>query len=156
MLETTPGWRIQIAQREATLVSRWSEAEKPEPMVLEFDPHRCHATLLGIINRDSSVRLPALLHLPDQGTLRIACKGAEQPVLGYDARCAGEGYVRITFPPATAAQPRIEYRWEVVAVYPRLAGIEKDRRFDGFRRNWLNIFQLNPAPPRAGQSCRQR
>ena len=52
--------------------------------------------------------------------------------------------MRITFPPATSAEPRIEYRWEVVAIYPKVAGIEGDPRFDGFRRNWLNIFQINP------------
>ena len=57
---------------------------------------------------------------------------------------AGEGYVCITFPPATSAEPQIEYRWEVVAIYPKVAGIEGDPRFDGFRRNWLNIFQINP------------
>jgi hypothetical protein len=113
-------------------------------VVLEFDPRRCHATLLGIINPDSSVRLPALLHLPDQGSFRITSHGARKPVLSCDARRAGDGYVRIGFPPATPAEPRIEYRWEVVAIHPKLAGIEGDRRFDGFRRNWLNIFQINP------------
>jgi len=139
-----PGWRITVAERELRLTSQWSEAEKPEPVTLEFDPRRCHATLLGIVNPDSSVRLPALLHLPDQGSCRITCSGAKRPVLGYDARRAGEGYVRIVFPPATSAEPRIEYRWDVVAIHPKLAGIENDPRFDGFRRNWLNIFQINP------------
>ena len=34
--------------------------------------------------------------------------------------------------------------FEVVAIYPRLPGIERDARYDGFRRDWLNIFQVNP------------
>lgn len=144
VLATAPGWSIQTGQREVRLTSQWSEAEKPEPVILEFDPRRCHATLLGIINPDSSVRLPALFHLPDQGSFRITSYGAKKSVLSYDARRAGEGYVRIGFPPASSAEPRIEYRWEVVAVYPKVAGIEGDPRFDGFRRNWLNIFQINP------------
>ena len=81
-----PGWRIQVAEREVRLISRWSELERPEPVVLEFDPHRCHATLLGIVDEDSCVRLPALLHLPDQGSCRITSNGTGRPVLGYDAR----------------------------------------------------------------------
>ena len=32
----------------------------------------------------------------------------------------------------------------MVAIHPPLAGIEKDARFDGFRRSFLNIFQVNP------------
>ena len=138
------GWRIEVAERSLRLLSRWSEAEKPEPLVLEFDPHRCHVTLLGLFNQDGSVRLPALMHFPDQGSFRITAEGAAGLALGYDARRAGEGYVKVTFPPATAASPRIEYHWEVAAVHPKLAGLEKDQRLDGFRRNWLNILQLNP------------
>ena len=53
-------------------------------------------------------------------------------------------FVRITFPPATAKQRCVEYRLEVVAIYPELPGIEKDSLYDGFRRDWLNIFQVNP------------
>ena len=124
------------------LISRWGELERPEPVVLEFDPHRCHATLLGIVDDDGSVRLPALLHLPDQGSCRITSNGAGRPVLGYDARRAGEGYVRITFPPATSAEPRIEYVWKSGDL--SAGWIEKDPRFNGFRRNWLNILQVNP------------
>jgi hypothetical protein len=33
---------------------------------------------------------------------------------------------------------------EVVCIYPGSPELERDPRFDGFRRNWLNIFQLNP------------
>ena len=31
-----------------------------------------------------------------------------------------------------------------VCIHPDVPGIAGDRRFDGFRRNWLNIFQINP------------
>ena len=64
-------WTFQLGDQGLTLVSRWTEDDPPEPVVLEFDPHLCHATLLGRINPDGSVRLPTLLHLPDQGTFRI-------------------------------------------------------------------------------------
>jgi hypothetical protein len=40
--------------------------------------------------------------------------------------------------------PDIDYTLEVVAIYPGPPELARDSRFDGFRRNWLNIFQLNP------------
>jgi hypothetical protein len=137
-------WTFQLGDQGLALVSRWSEDDPPEPVVLEFDPHLCHATLLGRINPDGSVRLPALLHLPGQGTFRIAATDSKDGALGYDARRAGAGYVRITFPPASSGRRQVEYRWEVAAIYPRVAAVAGDPRFDGFRRNWLNILQLNP------------
>ena len=139
-----PGWRFEVASQSVRLISHWSEAEKPEPVVFEFDPRRCHVTLLGNVNSDGSIQLPAVLHLPDQGSFRIRAVDAAGAVLRYDARRAGVGYVKVTFPPATKAQPRMEYHWEVAAIYPKIASLERDPRFNGFRRNWLNIFQLNP------------
>jgi hypothetical protein len=50
----------------------------------------------------------------------------------------------VTFPPATAAAPRVEYSLEATAIYPEEPGIAGDHRFDSFRRNWLNVLQLNP------------
>ncbi len=138
------GWRIEVAERSIRLLSRWSEAEQPEALVLEFDPHRCHVTLLGLFNKDGSIRLPAVLHFPDQGSFRVTADGGADLALGYDARRAGEGYIKVTFPPATPARPRIEYRWEVAAIHPKLSSLEGDRRLNGFRRNWLNVLQVNP------------
>jgi hypothetical protein len=137
-------WTFQLGDQGLALVSHWTEDDPPEPVVLEFDPRLCHATLLGQINPDGSVRLPALLHLPDQGTFRIAATDSSAAALGYDARRVGERYVRITFPPATRGRQQVEYRWEVTAIYPRVAAVAGDPRFNGFRRNWLNILQLNP------------
>ena len=156
-----PGWRFEVSEKSIRMVSRFSEAEKPENIVLEFDPHRCHVTLLGMLNSNGSVRLPAVMHFPDQGSFRIAAVGIDaagaveaessgakrsekDPALGYDARRAGAGYVKVTFPAATAERRRVEYRWEVVTIHPPLGEKERDPRFNGFRRNWLNILQLNP------------
>ena len=97
------------------------------------------------MNQDGSVRLPALMHLPDYGTFRLTVTGAKSIALPYDAsRAKGDNWVRISFPAATAASPRLEYTWDVVAIHPGPASIEKDPRFDGYRRNFLTIFQLNP------------
>jgi hypothetical protein len=69
----------------------------------------------------------------------------EPPVvesLGYIGKYGGK-VVQITFPGATPENPVIKYRWHVVAIHPPLADLESDPRFDGFRRNWLNIFQFS-------------
>lgn len=88
--------------------------------------------------------LPCVLHLPDMGTLRIT-SNARDAKLNYDARrFVKSPFVRIAFPAATAKDQRLEYRLEVVAIHPKLPGIEKNPLYDGFRRDWLNIFQVNP------------
>ena len=113
--------------------------------MFNFDPERGHVTLLGLMGEAGSVRLPAVLSFPNQGVLRIT--GMPLAALGYDAARGDPdeaNFVTVTFPPATVDQPRLEYRFEVTAIYPSLRGIDGDRRFDGFRRNWLNIIQLSP------------
>jgi len=142
---TTPArWTIDFGAKGLTLVSRWSEADPPEPIVLEFNPKVSRATLLGRLNADGSVRLPAVLHLPSQGTIRITAPGQEEAALGYDAQRTGADFIRVVLPPAAKARPKLEYRWQVTTISPQVSGIENDPRFDGFRRNWLNILQLNP------------
>jgi hypothetical protein len=137
-----PPWSIEVNQRELLLVSQWSEANKPNPLTLTFDTSLCPTTVLGILNGDGTVHLPALMHLPGQGSLRITATGVKDGALGYTAKRRGD--LTVTFPPATATTPRIEYRLDVAAIYPELPGLAGDHRFDSFRRNWLNVLQLNP------------
>ena len=145
----SPAWTFDFSRQQMHLRSSYSAANPPPALVLNFNPHLNHATLLGLVNDDGSVRLPALLHLPDQGTFRITSSAGQGPALPYDAFRYPEGqqaddYVKVTFPAASAALPQIDYNLEVVDIHPSLAQLEADPRFDGFRRNWLNIFQLNP------------
>lgn len=140
-----PAWRIEFGERRIKLQSNYSASAPAAPFGLEFDLKLSHVTLLGHMNEDGSVRLPALMHLPDYGTFRIAATGARAAALPYDAsRAKGDNWVRVSFPPATAASPRIEYTWDVVTIYPGPVSIANDPRFDGYRRNFLTIFQLNP------------
>jgi hypothetical protein len=144
-----PVWAFEFSARQIRLRSHFAGGHPPPPLVLNFNPHLNHATLLGLINEDGSVRLPALLHLPDFGTLRITSSADQRLALGYDALRyeepkQGGDYVKVTFPAAFAAMPQVEYSLEVVAIHPGSPKLEGDPRFDGFRRNWLNIFQLNP------------
>jgi hypothetical protein len=150
---TPPVWTFDFAERQIHLRSHFAGGNQPPPLVLNFNSRINHATLLGLMNNDGSVRLPALLHLPDLGTFRIISASGTKLALGYDAlrfRGAHEAelgkndYVTVTFPSASAGMPDIDYNLEVVAIYPGPPELARDPRFDGFRRNWLNIFQLNP------------
>ena len=140
---TPPVWSIEASERRLLLVSQWSMAGAPEALTLTFNESRCHTTVLGIFNGDGLLRLPALMHLPGQGSLRITATGTKDATLGYVSKRRGD--VTVTFPPATAATPRMEYRLDVAAIYPKVPGIANDRRFDSFRRNWLDVLQLNPS-----------
>jgi len=137
-------WTFEFNQRAIRLVSHWSVDSHPEPVTLEIDQDRCHVTLLGLLNEDGSVRLPALIHFPGQGSLRVTTPGRDGISLGYYARRRPDGRVRIQFPAATARRPTLEYQLEATAIYPPLRAHAGDARFNGYRRSWLNIFQLNP------------
>jgi hypothetical protein len=155
---TPPAWTFEFSARRIRLRSHFAVGDPPPPLALNFNPHLNHATLLGMLNEDGSVRLPALLHLPDLGTLRITSRTPGASALGFDARRFDEiqmakreapagtaaDYVHITFSAASSLVHDVDYDLEVVAIHPEVPGIEHDARFDGFRRNWLNIFQLNP------------
>ena len=62
--EAPPGWRFEIGDSRLRLISEWSPAEKPRPLVFNFDPERCHVTLLGLMDDNGSVRLPACSIFP--------------------------------------------------------------------------------------------
>jgi hypothetical protein len=151
--DAPPAWSFEFAPRRIHLRSRFAEGNPPPPMTLNFDSRINHATLLGLINADGSVRLPALLHLPDLGTFRIASTPGKGLALGYDAYrnrgphdepLGNNDYVRVTFPPASATTRQVDYTLDVVEIHPGTPDLARDPRFDGFRRDWLNIFQLNP------------
>ena len=148
-------WTFHLGDQGLTLVSRWSEDDPPEPVVLEFDPHLCHATLLGRINSDGSVQLPAILHFPDQGTLRITATDSKDGTLGYDARRAGTGYVRITFPRPPAGGGRLS----IAGKLPRFIRVADNCRRSPLRRVPPQLAQypaIESASAGVGQSCWQR
>ena len=139
-----PRWAIEIGTNEIQLESHWSADDPPEPLVLNADNSVCHLTLLGLMETNGSIQLPAIMHLPDQGSFRISAVSGAIKSLGYPAEQYQAGVIQIAFPGATRENPVVKYRWEVVSFHPKIPGIDTDARFDGFRRNWLNIFQLSP------------
>ena len=141
--ESAPAWTFTFSQQSLVIRSNYSAKNPPHDLVLNFDPKGSHATLLGLFSDEGAIRLPALLHFPDHGTLRITTT-AKDAALGYDALRFRDNFIRVSFPTADRHQQEIEYRLDVTAVYPRSASMEGDSRYDGFRRDFLNILQLNP------------
>lgn len=143
---TDPVWRVECDDNELVLRSDYLEGAPMLPFALVFDQKANHATLLGVMtpgNRD--MPLPCVLHLPDLGSVRVT--GGERGArLVYDARRwnVPRPFVRVEFPPANSERRLIEYRLEITAIYPDLKEIRGDRRYDGFRRGFLNMFQVNP------------
>jgi hypothetical protein len=136
-----PTWRFRFSPKSFKIESVYHEGATAAAMTLRFNPEVSHATLLALVDHGKA-NLPAVLYLPEQGALRIEA-ASKQPVhLGYDAHRKDKGYVEVTFPAATEANPSIVYTLAVTAIYPDLPGIAKDPRYDGFRRNFLNIFQV--------------
>ena len=144
-LNGKPAWRIAWSEKTLTLISDPNTGTEAPPFTLTFHQKLNHATLLGMMKPgERRMSLPCVLHLPGMGSLRITCN-APGASLDYDARRRVEPpFVRIAFPPAAVDDEPVEYRLEVVTIHPHLPGVEKDPRYDGFRRNWLNIFQVNP------------
>ncbi|HSY18972.1 MAG TPA: hypothetical protein VK815_11585 [Candidatus Acidoferrales bacterium] len=143
---TVTAWEIICGEKSLTLISRAGVLTNVPPLVLQFDQKARHATLLGLMQPDERMmQLPCVLHLPDQGSVLISSSVAKA-ALGYDARRrqVPRAFVRVSFPAATPARPQMEYHLDVAAIYPHLPQIAGDARFDGFRRGFLNIFQVNP------------
>jgi len=136
-----PDWTLEATERAIRFASHWSAAGKPETLTLSFDTHRCYSTLLGLFDANGAIALPAVLHLPGFGTFRLSSGGSPDAAVGYSS---GPGWIRVSLPAASRAHPDIDYTWDVTTICPEVLGAREDPRLDGFRRNWLNIFQLNP------------
>jgi hypothetical protein len=140
-----PLWRVSFSEKTIVLRSEYAPGIAPLPFLLAIDQKRNHATLLGRMKPgERRMALPCVLHLPDMGSLRIVAN-APGLALDYDARrYVPKPFVKVAFRAADAARPRVEYTLEVAAIYPGLKGVESDPRYDGFRRSFLNLFQVNP------------
>jgi len=137
-----PVWEMRLEGETLILQSHFRSRSSAHDLTMTFDPNRSHATLLGHVNPEGDVALPALLHLPGMGSLRVFAKGPDSPVLRYDAHRAPKAFVSVTFPAATAKNPLVEYTLQAAAIYPEVPGMAADdARFDGFRRDFLDIFQ---------------
>lgn len=144
--KTNSVWSVTCNEKTLTVRSEFVAGAAVPAFELAFNQKANHATLLGLMRPgERQMALPCVLHLPDMGSVRIT-SSTPGVKLDYDARRwnVPQPFVRVAFPPATATQPRVEYRLEVTAIYPHWPGVEGDARFDGFKRDFLNMFQVNP------------
>jgi Bacterial alpha-L-rhamnosidase 6 hairpin glycosidase domain len=134
-------WQMRTDGDRLVMRSVFQADAPPQDITLKFDPNVTHATLLGHVTPSGDIALPAVLHLPGMGSMRISVSGNDGAVLHYDARRAPEQFVKVVFPAANSQHPTVEYSLQTAAIYPAVPGIENDPRYDGFRRDFLDIFQ---------------
>jgi hypothetical protein len=136
-------WAFEFYEKKFTVISNYGKNNAAAGIDLRFDKLENHTTLLGVMEGKKISRLPALLHFPDMGTFRLA---ADKPgvIVNYDAsRKEGENFISVVLPEATEQQSVVRYTFTAVSVYPGFPGVEQEK-FDGFRRNYLNLYQVNP------------
>jgi Bacterial alpha-L-rhamnosidase 6 hairpin glycosidase domain len=140
----TPVWEITVKKAGFILCSNYNVAHQ-QAFLFTIEQHLNHATLLGMMDgEDGSVTLPAILHFPDMGTLRVTCNVPGNTARYSSQRFIEHPFVKIQFPAATSAHQKIEYHFEVTTIHPEIKGIQNDELYDGFRKNFISIFQLNP------------
>lgn len=143
--DAPPPWTFEFSGNRVAITSQWSADRVPAPMVLDFDLSQVHSTVLGLFRKDALLTVPALLHFPGQGSMRLTANVADLGLRYTSDR--PHSTAMLCLPGASQEHKRIVYTLEVTALYPDLPGISNDPRFDGFRRSWLNALQLNPMYP---------
>jgi hypothetical protein len=151
-----PVWEMRCAGDTLQMRSLFRPGGVAHDLTWKFDPHVTHATLLGHVTPAGDIALPAVLHLPGMGSLRAYARGNDAAVLRYVAHRNTNGmtpidlaqpqsdYVTVTFPAASAEHRVVEYTLQTAAIFPAIPGMDPtDARFDGFRRDFLDIFQLH-------------
>jgi hypothetical protein len=138
-----PAWIFEFSGNKVILTSEWSADFEPPPMSFRFELNQVHSTVLGLFKKFNLMAVPALMHFPGQGSMRI---NANVPDIGMTyASDRPHSTASLSLPGATFQNQRVIYTLEVTAIYPDIPEIAGDSRFDGFRRNWLNALQLNPS-----------
>lgn len=139
-----PVWEVTAGDTCFTLTSNFHK-DHTQTFMFSIEQHLNHATLLGIMKgEDGAISLPAVLHFPDMGTLRVTSSAPDAKVFCTAQRFIEHPYVKMQFPVATQTQKKITYTFEVVSIHPKVKGIEDDARYDCFRKNFISIFQVNP------------
>jgi len=140
--DSPASWVFELAGNRIVLTSNWSGEFEPAPFIFHFNLNQVHSTALGLFQKDGLLSAPALLHFPDQGSMRLT-SSAPQVGLTY-ASDRPHQTATLSLPGASDSHQHLTYTFDVTAVYPDLPGIADDPRFDAFRRNWLDALQLNP------------
>lgn len=136
-------WAFEFDKKKFNIISNYVKDNTLKGIDFRFDKNANHATLLGLMASMKKTRLPAVLHFPDMGTFQLI---ADKPgtIVDYDAsRKEKEKYISVMLPAATVKQGVVKYTFSATSIYPQFQGVEEEK-FAGFRRNYLNLFQVNP------------
>lgn len=140
--QNTAAWEFIPTNRGFILRSNFVEGNVP--WVIKFNQRKNHATVLGLVPEKNKISTPCIIHLPDMGSFKV--RSTQVELLDYTSkrRDVPVHFVQISFPAADHSNPTVEYSFEIDAIYPALKKIAGDPRFDGYRRNYINTFQVNP------------
>jgi hypothetical protein len=136
-------WRFSFDQKRFLIKSFTPAYSSANGLKLSFGKRLNHATLLGMMKEENISMLPALLHLPDMGTFAIRCSDSKVNIGYFADRRAENSYISIFLPAVMDSEKSLEYSFEVVNVFQPFPGVE-NTMFDAYRRNYLNLFQINP------------
>jgi hypothetical protein len=138
-----PAWTFEFSGSRIVLTSEWSADFEPAAMVFHLDLNQVHSTVLGVFRRSNLLAVPALMHFPGQGSMRLTASILDLGLMYASDR--RQSTATLSLPGADFEHKRIVYTLDATAIYPDVPGIAGDPRFDAFRRNWLNALQLNPS-----------
>jgi hypothetical protein len=144
--EAPATWAFEFSDHRIAMTSEWAAEFEPPAMNFHFDLAKVHTTVLGLYRRENLLATPALMHLPGQGSMRLTSSVAELGLTYTSNR--PQQVAMLSLPGATFEHKQVVYTLEVTAIYPDLPdlpAIGEDARFDAFRRNWLDVLQLNPS-----------
>ena len=77
------------------------------------------------------------------GTFRLT---SDKPgaVVDYNAgRYQGRGHISVQIPGVAGKTEPVSYTFRIANIYPDFEGVEQEK-YNGFRRNYLNLYQINP------------
>lgn len=142
-LNQVPVWECRMKPRSISLVTHWNESSVAHAFDITFSQRANHCTVLGTMAEDNQVKFPCILHFPGLGTFHLSCSCPDVSLF-YDSELTSDPYIKIALPAADRKHKHITYTFESTTIYPALNQIMNDSTYDGFKKNFINIFQLNP------------
>lgn len=140
-----PLWKFKASHRSFSLQTQWNDHnEDVSPFTITFAQKVNHCTVLGIMEKKNVMQFPCVLHFPGMGSFRIYCNDPSVTLFYDSDRYIDSPFVKLSFSAADKVHKEITYRFESIAIYPKDLDTQLDERYDGFRRNFINIFQVNP------------
>ena len=136
-------WECKMRHKAIFFRTRWNSKESIAPFEITFSQKINHCTVLGDLQEDNQIKFPCVLHFPGMGTFHVYCDDPDITFF-YDAELTNDPYIKIALSGANASHRDITYRFESVVIAPEVHKIENVLRFDGFKKDFINIFQLSP------------